>query len=177
MWEVSPHTCSPTQMTCASRTLFLRVYLLTMRVELLLKRSLELLVVRSMARTYRLEDDGSTRAATGFHGNIAEPFRYAYRRLFHLRPSTKQLPYVAASHSIALAHSTSSLCTLRRVLTGYRRLYGRTAPEISIKYSCHMLADKVTVFKQAAAGRIPSFRVGTCVRFDPRAVAQWLRST
>ncbi len=36
--------------------------------------------------------------------------------------------------------------------------------------------SKVTIFKHAAAGRIPSFRVGTCVRFDPRAVAQWLRS-
>jgi hypothetical protein len=34
---------------------------------------------------------------------------------------------------------------------------------------------EVTIFKQAAAGRIPSFCVGTCVRFDPRAVAQWLR--
>jgi excisionase family DNA binding protein len=36
--------------------------------------------------------------------------------------------------------------------------------------------SKVTIFKQAAAGKIPSFRVGTCVRFDPRAVAHWLRS-
>jgi excisionase family DNA binding protein len=36
--------------------------------------------------------------------------------------------------------------------------------------------SKVTIFKQAAAGRFPSFRIGTCVRFDPRAVAQWLRS-
>jgi len=35
--------------------------------------------------------------------------------------------------------------------------------------------SEVTIFKQAAAGRIPSFRVGTCVRFDPRAVANWLR--
>jgi excisionase family DNA binding protein len=35
--------------------------------------------------------------------------------------------------------------------------------------------SKVTIFKQAAAGRIPSFRIGTCVRFDPRAVANWLR--
>jgi excisionase family DNA binding protein len=33
----------------------------------------------------------------------------------------------------------------------------------------------VTIFKQAKAGRIPSFRVGTCVRFDPFTVAQWLR--
>ena len=36
--------------------------------------------------------------------------------------------------------------------------------------------SKVTIFKQAAAGKIPSFRVGTCVRFDPRAVANWLRT-
>jgi excisionase family DNA binding protein len=35
--------------------------------------------------------------------------------------------------------------------------------------------SRVTIFKQAAAGRIPSFRVGPCVRFDPRAVANWLR--
>jgi excisionase family DNA binding protein len=33
----------------------------------------------------------------------------------------------------------------------------------------------VTIFKQAKAGRIPNFRIGTCVRFDPFAVAQWLR--
>lgn len=35
--------------------------------------------------------------------------------------------------------------------------------------------SKVTIFKQAKAGRIPSFRVGTCVRFDPRVLAGWLR--
>jgi len=35
--------------------------------------------------------------------------------------------------------------------------------------------SKITVFKHAAAGRIPSFRIGTCVRFDPKTVAQWLR--
>src|ERR1022692_3530725 len=36
--------------------------------------------------------------------------------------------------------------------------------------------SRVTIFKQAAAGRIPSFRVGTCMRFDPKSVANWLRS-
>jgi len=35
--------------------------------------------------------------------------------------------------------------------------------------------SRITIFKQAKAGRIPSFRIGTCVRFDPRAVSQWLR--
>jgi excisionase family DNA binding protein len=39
-----------------------------------------------------------------------------------------------------------------------------------------MLAvSKITIFKQAKAGRIPSFRVGTRVRFDPHSVARWLR--
>jgi excisionase family DNA binding protein len=36
--------------------------------------------------------------------------------------------------------------------------------------------SKVTIFKQAKAGRIPSFRVGTCARFDPKVVAKWLRT-
>ena len=35
--------------------------------------------------------------------------------------------------------------------------------------------SKITIFKLAKAGRIPSFRIGTCVRFDRRAVAKWLR--
>jgi excisionase family DNA binding protein len=35
--------------------------------------------------------------------------------------------------------------------------------------------SRVTVFKLAKAGRIPCFRVGSCVRFDPRAIANWLR--
>jgi excisionase family DNA binding protein len=36
--------------------------------------------------------------------------------------------------------------------------------------------SRITIFKHAKAGRIPSFRIGTAVRFDPRAVATWLRS-
>jgi excisionase family DNA binding protein len=31
----------------------------------------------------------------------------------------------------------------------------------------------ITIFKQAKAGRMPCFRIGTCVRFDPRAIATW----
>ena len=38
-----------------------------------------------------------------------------------------------------------------------------------------LTVSRITIFKQAKVGRIPSFRVGTCVRFDPRSVAQWLR--
>jgi excisionase family DNA binding protein len=36
--------------------------------------------------------------------------------------------------------------------------------------------SEITIYKQAKAGRIPSFRVGACVRFDPKTVAKWLRT-
>lgn len=36
--------------------------------------------------------------------------------------------------------------------------------------------SNITIFKRAKAGYIPSFRIGTCVRFDPKIVAQWLRN-
>jgi excisionase family DNA binding protein len=32
----------------------------------------------------------------------------------------------------------------------------------------------ITIYKQAKAGLIPSFRVGTAVRFSPREVADWI---
>jgi excisionase family DNA binding protein len=35
--------------------------------------------------------------------------------------------------------------------------------------------SRITIFKQAKAGRIPSFRIGTSVRFCPKTVAEWLR--
>ncbi len=34
---------------------------------------------------------------------------------------------------------------------------------------------RITIFKKAKAGRIPSFRIGTSVRFCPKSVADWLR--
>src|SRR5260370_11759570 len=38
-----------------------------------------------------------------------------------------------------------------------------------------LTVSRITIFKQAKAGRIPSFRIGPCVRFDTSAVAQWRR--
>jgi excisionase family DNA binding protein len=38
-----------------------------------------------------------------------------------------------------------------------------------------LAVSHITVYKMAKAGRMPSFRIGTAVRFDPRAVAEWLR--
>ena len=39
----------------------------------------------------------------------------------------------------------------------------------------YLSVSRISVLKWAKAGRIPCFRIGTCVRFDPRAVATWLR--
>jgi excisionase family DNA binding protein len=46
-----------------------------------------------------------------------------------------------------------------------------TAKELSKLLS----VSQVTIFKLAAAGRLPHFRIGTCIRFDPRRIANWLR--
>jgi hypothetical protein len=53
----------------------------------------------------------------------------------------------------------------------------RTGHALTADEPAYILAvSTITIFKQEKAGRIPSFRIGTCVRFDPRAVAQRLRS-
>ena len=35
--------------------------------------------------------------------------------------------------------------------------------------------NKLTIYRLAKRGKIPSFRIANCVRFDPRAVAEYLR--
>jgi excisionase family DNA binding protein len=56
-------------------------------------------------------------------------------------------------------------------------LVEQTGHAMDAKELARLLAvSKITIFKQAKAGRIPCFRVGTCVRFDPVLVARWLRS-
>jgi excisionase family DNA binding protein len=45
----------------------------------------------------------------------------------------------------------------------------------AVEVAEYLSVSRITIFRMAKAGRIPSFRIGTCVRFDPRAVASWLR--
>jgi excisionase family DNA binding protein len=53
----------------------------------------------------------------------------------------------------------------------------QTGHALTANELAHVLAvSRITIFKQAKAGRIPSFRIGTCVRFDPALVAKWLRT-
>jgi excisionase family DNA binding protein len=50
--------------------------------------------------------------------------------------------------------------------------HGLTATELADLLN----VSPVTIYKQGAAHRIPLFHVGSCVRFDPHAVAEWLRT-
>lgn len=34
----------------------------------------------------------------------------------------------------------------------------------------------MTIYRQAKSGGIPSFRVGSSLRFDPKVIARWLRN-
>ena len=47
---------------------------------------------------------------------------------------------------------------------------------LTAKDLAHLLnVSAITLFKHCKAGRIPCFRIGTSVRFEPTAVARWLR--
>lgn len=39
-----------------------------------------------------------------------------------------------------------------------------------------LAVSKISIYKAARTGRIPSFNIGTSVRFDPAAVGKWLRT-
>jgi excisionase family DNA binding protein len=69
---------------------------------------------------------------------------------------------------LAGRHSPTNLTLAEHI----KRIEGAMTAE---KLAKLLGVSKITIFKQAKAGRIPSFRIGTCVRFDPRAVANWLR--
>lgn len=36
--------------------------------------------------------------------------------------------------------------------------------------------DDKTIYRMAARGQIPSFRLGGAIRFDPQEIAKWLRT-
>lgn len=61
-------------------------------------------------------------------------------------------------------------------LTVAERIERVGRPLNAVELAEFLNVSRITIFKQAKAGRIPSFRVGTCVRFDPKAVARWLRT-
>jgi len=58
--------------------------------------------------------------------------------------------------------------SIRQRLASFKRAL--TAPEVAEVLG----VSKVSIFKLAKQGIIPSFRIGTSVRFDPRKTADWI---
>jgi excisionase family DNA binding protein len=48
--------------------------------------------------------------------------------------------------------------------------YAMTADELA--EMLHM--SRITILRRAKRGKIPSFRIGSAVRFDPAAISKWL---
>jgi excisionase family DNA binding protein len=72
---------------------------------------------------------------------------------------------VAVSERVSPDHA----CFLPQRIEGMQRAL--TASELA----AILAISPITVYKMAKAGRLPSLRIGTAVRFDPRAIAEWLR--
>jgi excisionase family DNA binding protein len=91
------------------------------------------------------------------------PFQTWSRNELH-RPAIKV--FLAGTHASNVAEKQLTLAERIERIEG-----AMTADKLAELHG----VSKITIFKQAKAGRIPSFRIGTCIRFDPRAVANWLR--
>lgn len=52
-----------------------------------------------------------------------------------------------------------------------------TGQALTVEQLAELLqCSKKALYKMVRSGTLPSFRVGTMVRFDPAITAQWLRS-
>jgi excisionase family DNA binding protein len=70
------------------------------------------------------------------------------------------------SRSLSMSDAASSLPD-RIEQYGHALTAGELAKLIAV--------STISIYKLAKANRLPCFRVGSCVRFDPRAVADWSR--
>jgi excisionase family DNA binding protein len=53
----------------------------------------------------------------------------------------------------------------------------RIGRAVDATFLAHVLGvSRLLIYKRASAGRIPCFRIGSAVRFDPSLVARWLEA-
>jgi excisionase family DNA binding protein len=69
---------------------------------------------------------------------------------------------------VTLPTQTPILSLGDRILAFTRAM---TAQEVATLFDIHLN----TVYVQARAGNMPSFRIGTSIRFDPKKLAEWYR--
>jgi excisionase family DNA binding protein len=70
---------------------------------------------------------------------------------------------------MAFGTARSETLSLPQRIEGFKRAL--TAAELAVL----LAISPITIYKMAKTGRIPCFRIGTAVRFDPREIAEWLR--
>jgi excisionase family DNA binding protein len=46
----------------------------------------------------------------------------------------------------------------------------------AVRLGAFLGLKKSTIYQMASDGRIPHYRIGSNIRFDPRIIAEWLRS-
>lgn len=66
-----------------------------------------------------------------------------------------------------MAPLTQIIPSLRDRILAFQR--AMTADEVSNLFGIHI----DTIYKAARQGDLPSFRIGTSVRFDPKNLAEW----
>jgi excisionase family DNA binding protein len=62
-----------------------------------------------------------------------------------------------------------------RVLSIASVLQGRHCVMTADELAKFLKMSRITILRRAKRGLIPSFRVGSCVRFDSGAISKWLR--
>jgi excisionase family DNA binding protein len=87
-----------------------------------------------------------------------------------LVPGEKARRGTLGANADEMQHSPSPALTLADRIEQIGRAL--TAKELAALLN----VSKITVFKLAKARRIPSFHIGTCVRFDSKKIANWLRT-
>jgi excisionase family DNA binding protein len=92
------------------------------------------------------------------------------RNVRRVHPDTEAPPEAASSGNLfipelSMSDATSLPDQIERIP------HALTAAELAN----WLAVSPISIYKLSKAGRIPCFRIGTCVRFDPRTVANWLR--
>jgi excisionase family DNA binding protein len=83
--------------------------------------------------------------------------------------SKKATAHETVGSVMSFETARSETLSLPQRIEGIKRAL--TATELA----AFLAISPITVYKMAKTGRMPSFRIGTAVRFDPRKIAEWLR--
>jgi excisionase family DNA binding protein len=81
----------------------------------------------------------------------------------------KAAAHEATGTVMSLEIANNQMLSLPQRIEGLKRAL--TAAELAVL----LAISPITIYKMAKSGRIPCFRIGTAVRFDPHQIAEWLR--